>query len=218
MPAGGEVLLLSGWSDGPLPYIHQTTGGRYVPLQMPPCGLRWCWNPFTLLLVGVIVAVYVGCDHAMELTSAAARGGAVVGILAAGCVAGRLCVAGIVRFAMWRGVQDVLSVEPKLIIGFSWGGGVLHDVLASYDGPALLLAPTSILMQKAALRRRSSFRNPRKVVVVCASSDEFCPPETAALYERLGCQVHRVQDNHVLCRRSTLDLIMDTVDELLTAP
>ena len=66
------ALILSGWSDGPLPALEHSLRQRglrcvRVPLPMPPCGVYWCANPFLLLLAGVVwLAIYAWNECTLE--------------------------------------------------------------------------------------------------------------------------------------------------------
>ena len=100
------VLILSGWSDGPLPALEHSLRQRglrcvRVPLPMPPCGVYWCANPFLLLLAGVVwLAIYAWNEWLEPFVVFA------ILIIAGALVAARLCVAGVVRFAEWHGAAN----------------------------------------------------------------------------------------------------------------
>ena len=101
------VLILSGWSDGPLPALEHSLRQRgircvRVPLPMPPCGVYWCANPFLLLLAGVVWLMIYALNE-VTLEPAALY---IVLIIAGALVAARLCVAGVVRFAGWHGAAN----------------------------------------------------------------------------------------------------------------
>ena len=89
------VLILSGWSDGPLPALEHSLRQRglrcvRVPLPMPPCGVYWCANPFLLLLAGVVWLMIYALNE-LTLEPAALY---IVLIIAGALVAARLCVDG----------------------------------------------------------------------------------------------------------------------------
>ena len=130
------VLILSGWSDGPLPALEHSLRQRglrcvRVPLPMPPCGVYWCANPFLLLLAGVVwLMIYALNELTLEPFVVFA-----ILIIAGALVAARLCVAGVVRFAEWHGAANAKRLLARhrvaLVVGFSWGGGIAHRLLAS---------------------------------------------------------------------------------------
>lgn len=190
-----------------------------VPLQMPPRGCRWCCNPFVPLLVGLVPATVVGCERAVAVLAPGAAIVVCAVIVGAALVLARLLVAAIVRYAIWHGVSATMARmrrDVALIVGFSWGGGVAHHVLARHapDCPVLLLAPTSIAMANVARSKPPAFRASR-VTVVTATYDDFCPPATPRLYEDLGCTVHQVNDNHVLLTTNSQSLIVRAAAALL---
>jgi hypothetical protein len=215
------VLILSGWSDGPLPALEHSLRQRglqcvRVPLPMPPCGVYWCANPFLLLLAGVVwLAIYAWNECTLEPFVVFA-----ILIIAAALVAARLCVAGVVRFAEWRGASNAKRLLARhrvaLVVGFSWGGGIAHRLLASraWRGPTLLLAPTTVAMARCALRSPQRLDDAR-VRVVLASHDGFVPrPATESLYEAVAV----VPDDHPLCGRAARDAIAGASAELLSEP
>ena len=215
------VLILSGWSDGPLPALEHSLRQRglrcvRVPLPMPPCGVYWCANPFLLLLAGVVwLAIYA--INELTLEPAALY---IVLIIAAALVAARLCVAGVVRFAEWHGAANAKRLLARhrvaLVVGFSWGGGIAHRLLASrsWRGPTLLLAPTTIAMARCALRSPQRLDDAR-LRVVLASQDGFVPrTATEDLYEAVAV----VPDDHPLCGRAARDAIAGASAELLSEP
>ena len=215
------VLILSGWSDGPLPALEHSLRQRglrcvRVPLPMPPCGVYWCANPFLLLLAGVVwLAVYAWNECTLEPFVVFA-----ILIIAGALVAARLCVAGVVRFAEWHGAANAKRLLARhrvaLVVGFSWGGGIAHRLLASrsWRGPTLLLAPTTVAMARCALRSPQRLDDAR-VRVVLASDDGFVPrPATESLYEAVAV----VHDDHPLCGRAARDAIVGASAELLSEP
>lgn len=221
-----RVLVLSGWSDGPLPGVVRDLEMRHscrcevVPLQMPPRGWRWCLNPFVPLLLGLLPATIVGCERVVAVLAPGTAIVLCVVIVGAALLLARLLVAAIVRYAVRRGVAATkarMRRDVALIVGFSWGGGVAHHVLARHapDCPVLLLAPTSIAMANVARSKPPPFRGSR-VTVVTATYDDFCPPATPRLYEALGCTVHQVDDNHVLLNTSSQSVIVQALAGLLS--
>ena len=103
-----------------------------------------------------------------------------------------------------------------LVVGFSWGGGIAHRLLAAraWRGPTLLLAPTTIAMARCSLRSPQRLDDAR-VRVVLASDDGFVPrPATESLYEAVAV----VPDDHPLCGRAARDAIAGASAELLSEP
>ena len=144
----------------------------------------------------------------------------IVLIIAGALVAARLCVAGVVRFAEWHGAANAKRLLARhrvaLVVGFSWGGGIAHRLLASrsWRGPTLLLAPTTTAMARCALRSPQRLDDAR-LRVVLASDDGFVPrPATESLYEAVAV----VHDDHPLCGRAARDAIAGASAELLSEP
>jgi len=140
-----RVLVLGGWSGGPLDYLRRRWSGECTfvepPLHMPPQGARWCFTWEAALLAGAACLPWAvsaaGCGAAAALVTGAA-------VL---CLAPRL-VALLVRGAIRRSVAAaelcLKGGTVDLVVGFSWGGGVACWLLSErrWRGPTLLLAPT----------------------------------------------------------------------------
>lgn len=222
------VLVLGGWSPGPLPFIEHGFARDlrfvHVPIPMPPSGVLWMANPFCFLLAGYLFGLAPWLvSLAQAGLDAPAAAGVIVGIVLASLVICRALLAGLVRFSIadsvWRAQRAIAREAPVVIIGFSWGGGVAHWLMsppARYDGPVLLLAPTTAAMRGAALTRWPSITS-ADVEVVHATRDGFCPTSQVAAYQQAGCQVHVVDDEHVLCSGSTVQLILRVVSNLTAA-
>jgi len=227
-----KVLVLGGWSPGPLSYLKRRfRSDRFVfvepAIPMPPMGFAWCWDPFCLLLVVNLVFTSWLCNWL-------AQGAELSGSLAALTVAGtlivaagvaRLCVAGLVRGAMRVGARRSSALIRQhnydMVVGFSWGGGVaaqllLQGKLGTQETPAvLLLAPTTAAMGRFAMRpdAASSIQvepgNRNRVVVFHASDDGFCPDAQRVRWEATGATAHTCHDSHVFEHTRSLDVIAD---------
>merc|ERR1712216_66252 len=125
-----RVLILGGWSPGPLDIIRGQFRGcdfEEPNIPMPPSGLLWCCNPFCILLLGLFGLV----PWLFTLTSGlstASQVAAALGILLGAAIGARLLVAGLVRFSILHGVWTATSAmersRPDVVVGFSWGGAV----------------------------------------------------------------------------------------------
>ncbi len=206
------VLLLSGWSDGPLDVLRYYDPAfadvRFVmvPLPTPPVGVRWCLNAWC---VAVLVVAAAGV---LALSSPGLGLGWVgrAAVLCAVAVALRLVVARLVR----RNVADSIGAAERAIarlggqvdavVGFSWGGGVLWRWLAESRGvgpraPCLLLAPTIGAIAAVAARPPATTLaqvDAERVHVLVGTEDPFMGSVEHALS---GVTVHKVADDHVLC-------------------
>mmetsp|Transcript_6369 Transcript_6369/g.16288 ORF Transcript_6369/g.16288 Transcript_6369/m.16288 type:complete len:237 (-) Transcript_6369:399-1109(-) len=228
MALARTVLVLGGWSPGPLPFIEHAFARDlrfvHVPIPMPPSGLLWMMNPFCFLLAGYLFGLV---PWLVSFTTHALEAGAAAGVVVAICIASalicRLLVAALVRYSIadsvWRAQRAIARESPVLVIGFSWGGGVAHWLMAAparFTGPALLLAPTTAAVRSAALARWPAI-TASDVEVVHATRDPFCPMSQVAAYRQAGCHVHVVEDEHVLCSGGTVQLILRSVATLSSA-
>ena len=216
-----RVIVVGGWSPGPLPLLE-----RRLPevefehvgcLPMPPCGCAWLANPFLALLIFYVA--WVAPTLGEMARGVANPGGAtliVLLVVLSFALAGAL-VAAIVRFSVWHGALLTRraighGAPPALVIGFSWGGGVVHAMLAarSWPGPALLLAPTISAISSIEMRSAWPVIAPdeaERTEVVMPMFDAFCPPSQVEDYRAAGVTVHVVRDDHVMCSRDAVDTI-----------
>lgn len=220
--------MLGGWSPGPLPDVLAALAAEgmeivEVAIPMPPAGCLWLVNPFC---AAILVYVFVGVPRLIGLAqSAFSPSSPLAAVLIAliclvSLVVLRLLVAGLVRFSiahgMWltRRAMHRPGAAQVLLVGFSWGGGVVHALLAretmrnnGFRGPALLLAPTTTAMCSAALLRWPRLRG-ADVEVVHALQDGFCPDAQVDAYRQTGHTVHTVSDAHTLDSPRSIDLIV----------
>lgn len=224
------MLVLGGWSPGPLDMLRgqfRADVEFWEPtIPMPPSGLRWCVNPFWVLLLVYIAAVlpvlmgaadnWTDADGMAWLIRAAVIVGSMVVV--------RLLIGLLVWFsikdAMWVASGAVRSFEPDVLIGFSWGGGVACWLLAArrWSGPTILLAPTVRAMacvQCSGLPKLPRSPEISPVHVFHAEYDGFCPESQADELRAAGCEVYWCRDDHVLCGRSTVDEISRCLRQLL---
>lgn len=229
------VLIIGGWSPGPLMYLKRGLRRQCIFLEpsvpMPPVGCSWCIDKHMLALLCVLAFMSWSC-HDM--------GGRIdrkwllfltrVGIVAVSLVVIRFLVAGIVRSSVQKGVQIAHQCLQRhrnvaVIIGFSWGGGVVAEMLrqglVGNEGqpPALLIAPTTALMASPALQRDPALeirvQDPTRVHVFHGTEDgAFCPH--AERWEQTNATVHWCHDNHVFMQRNSLQELARTLLELLS--
>ena len=237
-----RVLFISGWTPGPLTQLEEFLLARghtveWVPVPMPPMGCSWMMNPF----LPVIALIAGGAVMALRTLLAArvgiplaAEGVGVVETIAIALILGRLAVAGLVRTAITQGVARARARmatcdDVAFVVGFSWGGAVVHWLLAAHPDlqddaaaaavhpappPALILAaPVLTLSSICRLKEPPALPAPRRggsgVTAVLATDDGFCAhPATARVYEAAGCEVIVTADDHVLQRQSSLRAIV----------
>ena len=157
-----RVLVLGGWSPGPLAHLREQFAESCVfvepALHMPPHGVRWCctWE-FLLLAVAAFSALKALALPGWWKLALSLPALAILPILV------RLLVRGSIRRSV--AAATAAHVEHvEVVVGFSWGGGVACWLLANgaseeeEDGGRslgaaqewLLLAPTLDAMASAA--------------------------------------------------------------------
>lgn len=203
----------------------------HVDVPMPPMGLLWLLNPF---LAQLLAGLWWGVPWAFSWVENAAplwvTGPSYVLTLAAVVVYVRVSVALIVRFAVWHGrtscAYHIQRWDPELLMGFSWGAGVLHKLLRSrtqesfvHSRPVLLLAPTSTSMASIAMEETWPLSGvcDSRVDVVEAAFDHFSSKAQTEVFTKAGCRILTVQDGHTLTRPSTLSILGGRVLALLHA-
>ncbi|KAL7579310.1 hypothetical protein ACA910_013993 [Epithemia clementina (nom. ined.)] len=139
------VLILNGWSPGPLWYLKRTlrqqqTSLRIIEpvLDMPPVGIRWCCNTRFALLVALYGYFIWYARHlcaGLKSQESPAYYQCLLLSTFMGLVWFRALVSEVVRYSMQRNVdlcQRLLSQNSNvvLIIGFSWGGAVGAELAA----------------------------------------------------------------------------------------
>lgn len=225
-----RVLVVGGWSPGPLGILRQCF--RHVDFEepaipMPPAGCRWCLNPFWLVLVLYLCAAFPAM---MNRTDRASDSAMVCWLLrGALCVLTVVLVRLLVAGLVWYSVRDAMSIisrriqawQPDLVIGFSWGGGVVCWMLEArlWEGPSILLAPTVNAMAHAACssKPRLPVLGPgRSVHVFHAKGDGFCPEVQVQDFREDGCEVQVCRDDHTLCKPSTVEKIAEVMSAALS--
>lgn len=229
------VLILGGWSPGPLNFLKRNVHGRCAFIEpkipMPPMGCSWCFDAgIATLAVMIALAIWACIALADHIDSRPWLAIARLVILVACLILSRLCVAAIVRGAIVKGVKIASRCmrhqNVAVVIGFSWGGGIVAEMLrlglvGGPDQPAvLLIAPTTALMASSAMRKDATLtiRIPddmaRRVHVFHGTEDEsFCPHSDR--WESAGVTFHLVHDNHLFCRRESVNELSDVLATLI---
>ena len=235
-----RVLMLSGWSDGPLGILQYAFPDvQFIKLEIPtpPAGTLWLWNRYVALLACFLCLVAVGFMKLLRGTLKPHSALVVMGLL--GCVFFlRLLVYNIVRVsvkdsmrALLQAIGDKEAPDIAAIVGFSWGGGVLWQMMcesatakALQNIPVLLLAPTIEANAKCSGQRYlpPQEKDPgfSKVHVVCGSNDPFCPPSQEALVAKQSrgkAHFHTVDDDHVLFSSVSRRLYCRLLQQMLSS-
>lgn len=132
------VLVLGGWSPGPLLYLRdfllsQSVTTLYVrKLPMPPIpAFSWCFHAKTMFMIGLIITLMwllKDLFSGVQLT---------VLSIAAILIWFRLFAAVVVRVAINTSIQIALKTlreyegRKVVVIGFSWGGAVSTVILTN---------------------------------------------------------------------------------------
>ena len=203
-----RVLLLGGWSPGPLDFIRHAFADRCIfvepALHMPPSGVRWCCTWEALLIVVAAWSTLYSLAHVR-------RGGEIavenLAVLLTSVVALPFLVVLLVRGSIRRSVtaanRAIHRKGIEVVVGFSWGGGVacwlLHE--GGWSGPTLMLAPTLAAMASAArlpVARPFFRRSEDDTHIFHASHDGFCPRSQHETLQATGARMHLCEDGHTL--------------------
>ena len=232
-PRPRRAYLVGGWTNGPLAVLEADAAAagvecHYVPVPTPPFGWRWLCTPWVPAAIAAFAVGHAVADAAVTYFISRLRAPGepphalavtIVTFTLAVAVAWlpvRWCVYQTVRAAVRRGVDALkfaidcatasdADAESAVLVGFSWGGAVVSELLAGGDHvrSALLLAPTVFAVAAFAGRNPRSFQPQQHGVTVVAVHplyDPFCSAAQRAWLEATGCDVVAVPDDHVLSR------------------
>ena len=230
-----RVVIVGGWSPGPLNHLqavselhsHEIIKPSRLNLYMPPFPGLWCCHP--MVLFGAVcfpLTVYGAChpDVAINYTLL------LLLILATGwskfffdCLV-PVVVASSIEASIGRIHRDGLNdYDPGnvLIIGFSWGGCVVAEMIArgmvgqANQPAALLIAPTTSLVARVTkqddvatqiARMNLDTEQPRITVVHGAFDTTFCPHQNR-WNNVSGVDFLAMPDNHVFMTPASLEAL-----------
>ena len=227
-----HVLVLGGWSPGPLDALRWAVRDKAVefhepPMHMPPAGCRWCctWEAALLgALVYLCISLVAG-DHSARQWPVGLQVGALLLSVGGIFVAVVLLVRGSIRRSVQTAANVIAQQHIDVVVGFSWGGGVGCWLLANghirWRGPTILLAPTVAAMASAAclpLPRfyaraeestgATSADAPAFVQVFHATDDGFCPDSQHAALAATGAATFTCRDIHIFAEpRSEQEIV-----------
>ena len=229
---GIRIVIVGGWSPGPLRHLkralraqgcHEIIEPSYLSLFMPPMipGL-WCCHPAVIIMTfmpgaTIYLAVTVNTPLLLRLL--------IILLALAWC---RLLVGVVVRTSIETSIRkisregldaDDMDHSRVLIIGFSWGGCIVAEMIAKgmvggeNQSSALLIAPTTSLVARVALREDAASRiaklglaqsHPPKITVVHGEYDvAFCPHQNR--WNNIpGVHLQILPDNHIFNTTSSL--------------
>ena len=220
------VLLLSGWSDGPLqPLQLQFPSVKFIKVNIPtpPAGARWLWNPYLLAITLILYATpsLMRCV-ASNISSTSIQYVLQLLLLLSLLSLLRVVVARVVRYAVADSTKTTLRAiekyKPVAIVGFSWGGGVLYEMLDQWKGPTILLAPTVSAINWVAMKECAHYTfdiEKKRVAVVAGENDPFCPAGQKLLLTKTSCEYYGVEDDHILSSNISRELTGEILGDFL---
>lgn len=232
------ILLVEGWSLGPLAYLRAgLKHGRARVLQprlpMPPLlGLWWYDANFLAMLIALLGFFWVLRKIIQPRADRMSSGAWIVFValsLSATILWIRLMAAVVVRSAVRRGVETCQKLLEQhnvvLVVGFSWGGAVLAELLVEalhdhQDLPAMLLiAPATAVVAEMALRTDTVLRLPASLHtplhVVHADRDRIVCPHPERWEQVAGVEYTMLGDVHIFAERSNKRRLAEIALELL---
>lgn len=234
------VLLLRGWVPGPLNFLRAKLQSEFPSchiieptLLMPPFfGLHpstlWCFDVnFCLMLLVVLGFFWALMKVWLQFETFERRIYTTFLLLCLGYWI-RLMAAVTARSAIADGVEKCLREMRRrnvvLCVGFSWGAGVLSELLTRDDGldtrPAfVLMAPVSAATAMAAMRDDAANRlfpldSNDLVHVIHAADDPWFCPHPGRWDAVPGIKSCTLQDNHVFKSASSRRAIGEIVAAL----
>lgn len=175
---------MGGWSPGPLQSIvsqlvnsgHRITEPSYLYFHTPPVGCAWCLNPFLIFLVLIVwfVIPYLWHKIINQNNATIVIAFQIFMLIIGSLIVFRIIVAALVRFSIYVCKKNAITLikkyNVKLIIGFSWGGGIVSWMLEDFfnnkyspslpwKGHTVMLAPTITAMAKFGYIKLPIFHN-----------------------------------------------------------
>jgi hypothetical protein len=229
---GTRIVIVGGWSPGPLRHLkralrsqgcHEIIEPSNLSLFMPPTipGL-WCCHPAVIimtLMLGATIYFAVTANTTLLLRIL------IILLALAWC---RFLVGVVVRTSIETSIRkirreglnaDNIDHNRVLIIGFSWGGSIVADMIAKgmvggeNQSSALLIAPTTSLVASVALQEDAASKiaelglaqnYPTKITVVHGEYDvAFCPHQNR--WNNISAvDLEILPDNHMFGMSSSL--------------
>ena len=234
-----SFLLLAVCTSGPTYYLKSKLQTEFdcdfvePTLLMPPffnlsCASLWCYDFNFLWMLLVVLAFLWGLLNVWWSYEGRERFLFLSCLILALAFWIRLMVAVVARSAIADGVEKCLTeIRQKnvvLCVGFSWGAGVLSELLTKDIGldtrPAfVLMAPVSAATAMAAMREDAAFRlHPLdlsdSIHVVHASDDPYFCPHQERWNNIPGVETTTLQDNHTFKSASSRRALGEIVSGL----
>jgi hypothetical protein len=200
---------------------------------MPPFHGTWWWNKnFIAMTIGLVGIFFAGYQIMVHVASR--YGGTVTILCSLALVAAivawiRLLATVAVRSSIQQGVviclQHIHDYNVVAIVGFSWGGAVLAELLVQgvvgyneTQPAALLIAPATALVASIAMRKDAAFRVEavqHLVHVVHATDDRHACPHPERWEHVGGVKYTLLQDIHIFRERASKRALSEIMMQLL---
>ena len=227
-----RIVIVGGWSPGPLGHLKQALSlhGCHEFIEpsnlskfMPPFPGLWCFHPavfITALILGATIHV------ALTAITTFFQRLLIILLILALCrilvvITVRTSIKESIRRICWEGLNADIDHTRVVIVGFSWGGSVVAEMIAEgmvggvNQSSAFLIAPTTSLVARMALQRdaaskianRRLAQNPVKITVVHGEYDvAFCPNQNR--WNNIpGVDLKILPDNHNFLTNSSLQTL-----------
>jgi hypothetical protein len=235
------VLLLEGWSMGPLVYLRKSlkdSKTKYKILRpalpMPPFLGTWWWDRnFIAMAIGLLGICWSGYQL---MTRVSTYYGGTARILCALCilisVVGwiRLMAVVAVRTSIRKGVAICLRNMHEhnivAIVAFSWGGAILAELIVegqvgyhATQPAALLIAPATAKVAKVGMREDAALRidpvQHSMIHVVHATNDRLVCPHPERWQHADGVEYTMLSDIHVFQEQASKRALKEILFRLL---
>mmetsp|Transcript_4161 Transcript_4161/g.6499 ORF Transcript_4161/g.6499 Transcript_4161/m.6499 type:complete len:244 (-) Transcript_4161:278-1009(-) len=228
-----SILVLGGWSPGPLNHLKYCLRRRCLFLEpsipMPPVGCLWLLD-WTVLAIVIVVALELWGFHRLILFSSrtAFLVPTLIVIVILLILTLRLSVALVVRKSISKAINIAMNHMERnniaVIVGFSWGGGVVAEMLVrgivggADQSAALLIAPTTALISRISMGRDPAsivrVEERLRVHVFHGNYDRFFCPH-ADRWAHSGVSFHLCEDNHTFLSQYSRHTLKETLINLV---
>ena len=220
-----RVLLIRGMNKLVLDKLCEELSAEmefvWAPVPVPLIGLAWLRDPWCLPCVFALVGGPVLLYKAFQSSMAFGALGVVLLMMAIQYLA-RFLVRGLLPEAVRVASSCLLPADGCCCaVGYSWGGGVLHHLLAQgqWQGPSLLLAPATTTIaffadQGAAPSLPAAVA--AKVTVVGCEADELCNATDMSAFSGWGARISTVKDEHTMLTDTAVRVIIDELRRLVS--
>ncbi len=226
-----RVIFVGGWSPGPLTNLkqvvvmrsHEMINPSGLNLYMPPFPGLWCLHPvFIFAVLGFPASIHWVCSSMAPLYYVPL---VILLVLGWGKLFLDFVVPLIVRSAIDSSIgrihREGIDCGKVLIIGFSWGGCIVAEMIArgmvgqANQPSAILIAPTTALLARVAHQDDAASRIARmelenvqsRITVVHGSFDtSFCPHQNR--WDNIsGVELVTLRDDHIFMTPSSLETL-----------